>query len=342
MHARLASLFAALPAALLLSLTIVTGAVGCKGATIIGTSCKSDGDCNVDGQVCAPGFSGGPSICTRKCTGNTGASGCPIGYDCFPTDESKGMTCNKVRYEFDAAGLPTLFGKDCSLDNSVCGTVGSTNPGVTCRKISDGQDPPMPVASDPNAFCTGSCEGDGDCPLDLRCAEDYDGVKKCLRRTLCSECRVDENCPEGVCVPNTNDVPGRYCSKLCNNTNDCGGNQNTAYACRYTTNNLGADVLACVQRFGSCTGAGQVCDPCRKTSDCTAPDTGCIYISATGEGYCSKECNQDSDCAGGTVEAECDNDDVYNPNTNPYGMSLGYCQGKDASPGQLSCYALPI
>ena len=99
----------------------------------------------------------------------------------------------------------------------------------------------MPVPSDPNAYCTGSCATDGDCPLAFGCLEDYDGAKKCLRRINCDDCKVDANCPDGQCIP-TADGAARYCSKTCNSTNDCGGVQNTALGCQLTTNTAGLEI----------------------------------------------------------------------------------------------------
>lgn len=335
------TLFAALTTLNLVLLTVLSGAVGCKDPTIIGTLCKKDGDCNIAGQVCAPGFSGGPSICTRKCTSSTGANGCPIGYDCYPTDAAKGATCNKVRYEIDAAGNPLVIGADCSLDDNRCTTLGSTNGSVGCRKIPDeSQDPPVPVASDPNAFCTVVCESDGDCPLAFKCATDYQGNKLCLRRTFCDVCAVDENCPEKVCV-STTDGKERYCTKTCASTNDCGGVQNTALYCSPTKNAAGGDTNACLHRFGACVGEGNICDPCRTKADCAKTSSFCVTNSGSLERFCTKSCADNTDCEGGTVPSICDNTDIPT-SKNPYGESYEICLGADTQPGQLTCYALPL
>lgn len=320
---------------------LAVGGLGCTKATVIGTSCKTDAECNVAGQVCAPGFNGGPSICTRKCTGNIGTNGCPIGYDCYPTDAAKGSTCNKTLYQVDPmTGKPILFGKDCALDYMACANAGSSNPSPTCRMIEDpSSDPPAPVEIDPNAYCTGACQTDAECPLEFRCAVDYDMAKKCIRRELCSECVVDANCPKEfpVCIP-TKDGSSRYCSKPCAYRSDCGGNQNTAYVCDYTTSAAGDSILACIHRFGACVGQGNICDPCRVKADCEKSGSTCFNNAASGERFCSKACNSDAACksAAGTVATACDNTVEM--------QSYGLCNGDvdHVLPGELFSCWFPI
>ena len=55
----------------------------------------------------------------------------------------------------------------------------------------------MPVAlvSDPQRLLHRQLHrNDNDCPLPMKCAVDYDGGTKCLKRTVCDECKYDENC----------------------------------------------------------------------------------------------------------------------------------------------------
>ena len=327
-----------------LFLLAAVSTVGCTKASVIGTVCKSQSDCNVEGEVCAPGFNAGPTICTRKCTGETGPTGCPIGYDCFPTDTKLGPTCNKTLYEVNAmTGKPVLFGVDCALKENVCTSLGSTNAAITCRKIPDeSATPVVPVDQDPTAYCTGVCANDNDCPLDFRCGTDYDMKKKCLRRSLCTECTVDANCGGEfpVCIP-TKDGTSRYCSKPCTSTGDCGGVQNSALACGATTNAAGAAISACMHKFGSCVGQGNICDPCRTKADCAKSGSECAENPSTLERFCTKSCKTDTDCAAfGTVKSTCDNTSVYDPQTNPGGMSILVCNGDTTHllPGLYSCW----
>jgi hypothetical protein len=302
--------------------------LGCTKATVIGTPCMVDKDCNVKDQVCAPGFNGGASICTRKCTANTGATGCPIGYDCFPTDAAKGMTCNKSLYEVDAvSGKPLLIGVDCSSSNDVCTSTGSAAQSISCRRVSDNGDPPMPVDFDPNAYCTATCATDADCPLDFVCEADFDMQTKCLRRTLCTPCTVDGNCGMlfPICVP-TADGSARYCSKTCGGNGDCGGVSNTALTCAASTSSDGSAVMACLHRAGRCVGEGNICDPCRFDTDCAKSGSSCLENIGTLERFCTKSCTSDATCAGGAVASACDNKHIGSA-SDPNGMSFGFCNG---------------
>ncbi len=327
--------------AMLLAPLLATPA--CTKATVIGTECKADADCNVKGQICAPGLNAGPSICTHTCTGQSGAMGCPVGFDCFPSDPQKGSTCNKSLYDFDPlTGKPLLFGKDCALDASVCGGAGITNAAASCRKIEDPtSNPPGPVTIDPNAYCTGACTTDAECPLDFVCDTDYDMVKKCLRRTLCTPCTVDANCPSdfAVCVP-TRDGKSRYCTKACTGPGDCGGVQNTALECAQTTSAAGTALAACLHRYGSCLGEGNICDPCFKKADCAKSNSTCVTNVGTGERFCTKSCSSDASCKpAGSVASACDNTDIAT-SANPNGMSNGICNGDTThqNPGLFSCW----
>ena len=318
------------------ALVLAVSFFGCTKATIIGTPCLVDKDCNVKGQVCAPGYNGGASIYTHACSSNVGANGCPVGYDCYPTDPAKGATCNKALYEVDTAGNPLLFGVDCSSSNDVCLNLGTANPSPSCRRIADtSSKPPVPVDFDPNAYCSGACSTDTDCPLDFTCAMDYDMVQKCLRRKLCSPCTYDTNCPRDtpLCVPTT-DGTAHYCTKTCNSTNDCGGLTNTALTCAPTTSTGGVQTNACLHRYGACVGEGNICDPCLVNEDCAKSHSVCLLNPGTGEGFCTKRCTSDTGCSSlaGKVPAACDNTDQN--------YSYDICNGDvdHSMPGYLSCW----
>ena len=84
--------------------------------------------------------------------------------------------------------------------------------------------PRAPLRNDAHAYCTGGCNSDSDCPVDMRCGNDYDGKTKCLRRAFCDACVMNDNCTGGndACVP-TSDGSSRYCTKSCASPYDCGG-----------------------------------------------------------------------------------------------------------------------
>lgn len=326
-------------ALLCLVATCVSGLSACTAKpTKIGTACKTTADCNVTGQVCAPGLEGGASICTHTCATQSGDTGCPVGFDCYPADATIGMTCNKARYEVAPTGAPLLIGVDCSKDDTVCGSLGSTNAALSCRKL-ENTTTKMPNPNDPAAYCTGVCSTDADCPLQFECLTDYDKAKKCLRRALCSECVVNDNCPADnpICIP-TKDGTSHYCSKTCGKAGDCGGVQNTAFVCDFTSDSTGSDVAACIHRFGACVGQGNVCDPCRSDADCSHAGNACYQNIASGEAFCIKGCKADADCSPATLtNIKCDNTDLYDPKTNPGGMSGEICNA-DATPGAITCW----
>jgi hypothetical protein len=290
----------------LATLLVVTG---CTRATVIGTPCVVDKDCNVKGQRCVAGLNGGASICTHACTGQTGASGCPIGYDCTAANAANpgDLTCNKETFAFDATtGAPLLFGKDCSLQtglsqaewDTACAATGDPAANPTCRHARDpnvaGK---VPLKNDPHAYCTGSCASDADCPVDMLCATDYDGAKKCLRRGFCDPCYMNDNCTgeNDSCVP-TSDGSSRYCSKSCGSQYDCGGVQGHFLSCSASTDSLGNGGTYCLHKFGACVGTGEICDPCRSDADC-ANGTTCVENISTGERMCTKRCTMNSECA---------------------------------------------
>jgi len=336
-----------------LAIALVTAAcgLGCTRATVIGTPCLVDKDCNVKGQLCVAGINGGARICTHACTGQTGAAGCPIGYDCTAADPSSPtvLTCNKEPYAFDATtGAPLLFGKDCSLQggttqaewDAACANSGDPAPNPTCHHAPDPDSrtkPPAPIRNDAHAYCTGGCTADSDCPVDMYCGADVDGNTKCLKRAFCDPCWMNDNCTgeNDACVP-TSDGTSRYCTKSCGSPYDCGGVQGTFLSCATSTDSLGASAMYCLHKFGACVGTGQICDPCRVAGDCMSGTT-CISNLATGERMCSKACTMDSECASDKPTG-CD----FGPPPVNAGDPIytDYCTGdpNHYNPGDLTCF----
>jgi|GEM_PF-5920845 len=322
-------------------------AIGCgTPATKIGSACKTVKDCNIAGQICVGGLQGGPSICTKTCTGNLGDTGCPPGFDCGPVDASTTtLTCNQVRYSVDPlTGDPLLFGKSCALDATVCTGTGDPNAGAACRKgPNTTKNPPIPLADDPTAFCTGTCDTNDDCPTSMRCATDYDMVKKCLRRNICDECTISDNCPTDypVCVVGKDSK--KYCSKVCGGDEDCpGAPQNVHWmTCEVASDAGGTQGRYCAHRFGGCVGDGTVCAPCRTNADCSG-GTKCISNDNSLERFCTKGCANDTTCASANATG-CDNK-MHVGTNDPYPTNV--CTG-DNTPtktywGVLSCWPAPL
>jgi hypothetical protein len=329
----------------------LAAAGGCARATAIGTPCVADKDCNVKGQRCVAQPSGGISICTHACSGQTGAQGCPVGYDCSAADASSpsALTCNQESFAIDAAtGVPLLFGKDCSLQagttqaewDVACAGSGDPAPSPTCRHAADPDShatPRAPIRNDAHAYCTAGCARDSDCPVDMLCGADYDGVTKCVRRGFCDPCWMNDNCTgdDDACVP-TSDGSARYCTKSCAAASDCGGVQGHFLSCAATTDSLGTSATFCLHKFGACVGTGQICDPCRSDGDC-GNDTRCIDNLATGERMCTKPCGLDAECASDKPTG-CD---AGPPPVNPGDPTYtGQCTGDSTHsyPGVLTCF----
>ncbi len=327
-------------------------AIGCSGATTkIGTTCHSDGDCNVAGQKCVAGLIAGqptgPKICTHPCTGEFGDNGCPIGYDCTVSDQAIGTTCNVVPYAVDpTTGAPVLFGKSCVTATDCMGT-GDNNAMPMCRYAEDPGMLGSPIKTDSNAYCTGSCAADSDCPLLFQCIADYDKVMKCVKRSLCDACTINDDCPQDFpfCVPTSDGSNAHYCTKECGTPGDCPG---AAQSVNYMRCIPGTDVSNrpgdyCFHAYGACVGHGQVCDPCRSQTDCKQSGSPaglvCITNMTSLERMCSKGCNSDADCTGPNTSS-CDNTDLPS-SLNPSGMSLGICTGDSTAhqnPGLFTCH----
>lgn len=340
----------------LAGLVCVGALLGCTKATVIGTPCTTDKSCNVKGQRCIAGPDGGAKICTHACTSQTGDQGCPIGYDCAAADPTQPalLTCNKETYAFDPiSGAPKLFGQDCSLApgttqaewDAACAHSGDPAASPTCRHAADPDSrttPRAPVRNDPQAYCTGACTHDSDCPVEMLCAKDYDGNQKCLRRGFCDPCLINDNCARGgenvSCVP-TSDGSARYCTKLCGSNGDCGGLLGTFLKCAASTDSLGAGGMFCLHKFGACVGSGEVCDPCRSDADC-GNGTRCYSNLATFERMCTKPCSSPTDpaCAASNKPTGCD---FGPPPAHSYDpVYTDFCTGDAAkvNAGVFSCF----
>lgn len=166
------------------------------------------------------------------------------------------------------------------------------------------------------------------------CVTDYDGVKKCLKRSRCTECVYNDQCPSSApaCVP-TRDGTSKYCTSTCKSQNDCPG---SAQAIAFMQCVPGQDADGnvgsfCFHKYGACVGTGEICDPCRVKEDCAKSSSSCIENDQTGERMCSKRCTSEASCASTNVTG-CDNVDMSS--------SLNICTGDAAhnNPGVLTCW----
>jgi hypothetical protein len=289
--------------------------------TLIGTACANTKSCNVEGQVCVL------SICTKPCTQDKGDTGCPAGYYCTDAGAGAGLTCNKTPFAVDETGKPVLFNVDCSLDANVCVGTADPNTAPSCRKAEDPKKRGMPLANDSEAYCTGACTDDKDCPTNMFCNTDYDSVKKCMQRDQCAPCKHNFECPANFGCVATKDGTSTYCTQRCASQDSCpGAAQQIAFeACTTTQDTDGNSAGYCLHKYGACVGTGEICDPCLTKADCAKSGSTCITNTLTGEKMCSKACTTDAMC-GGPHNSTCDNTDPM--------YSLGICTG-DTTPGKI-------
>jgi hypothetical protein len=161
---------------------------------------------------------------------------------------------------------------------------------------------------DADAYCSGPCAADPDCPSGFFCDqiadENGDPHSLCTRRRFCAPCETDADCltVDGqVCAHGPSGE--KTCTTLCDPGVDSCPWGNAA-VCGVFDADLG--VPTCAHRFGSCHGEGKGCEPCVRDGDC--PNGFCFGSGYTGERWCidnSVKCNCDGlettqhVCAGG-------------------------------------------
>jgi hypothetical protein len=240
----------------------------------VGLACPVGDEC-YNGAICAEGE------CTVPCTG---AGQCAAGYDCRPFEN--GFACLKVRYAAD-----TVIGKSCAIDATVCG-------GGQCQN--DGPD-------DPDAYCTGPCTDDRDCPASTYCGvlratadtgtDNGCGVyvsQMCVKKGFCSPCVFDSDCPDGVCAVDSKGQ--KFCTKPC--TPPTWTYDPNLFTCPQPyaeCKDRGDGVTVCMHRYGSCVGDGAICSPCRSRADCQA-NALCGGNDYTKEKYCEQACSASNPC----------------------------------------------
>jgi hypothetical protein len=256
----------------------------------------SDDSCEDD--KCAPGNRclayRGETRCRKTCTSNTDpVSNCPFGYTC--TDTRSGAPPFCLQDEANVTPKPGQWGTPCranlGVDNPDC----DVTQGFFCYGT---------FPTDANAYCTRyDCTKDSDCGAGFGC-ETINSTpnvgaarrlaigavqKVCRRRTYCSPCEADVDCPtaNGIaqrCVPDANGVS--FCAPVCTSTTNCPKDAQCVDA--------GIDVPVCYPRATVCVGDGSLCSPCRADSDC-GEDGICIQGEFTTERACAKKAR--SGCA---------------------------------------------
>ena len=260
-----------------------------------------------DSAKCAPGNEclplNGEVKCRKTCSSNDDpATSCPFGYTCTDTETGVSPFCIQDTALRDD-GNPVekkpsgQWGAPCpatgGFENAAC----DLDQNFYCYGTSP---------TDAEAYCTRyECEKDSDCGAGFWCSQinQQPNVKTarrspssigvvqnvCLRRTYCSTCKVDLDCPSiggkaQHCVDDA--AGGRFCAPECDTSQAC---PNEA-RCR----DVGG-LKVCYPRASVCTGDGSLCSPCRVDSDC-AEGSVCTKGTYTTEKACTKKVSSCEEC----------------------------------------------
>lgn len=227
-------------------------ALKCTSKKSDGTACTADTDCA--GNVCYS------SKCAKTCTKSTD---CTSGDSCG-SDDGKRLFCYTPAYDKD-------IGKFCGIDGA-CGS-------LTC----------LGTTGDALAFCSTSCKTDLDCPPAFTCEKQTGGKTYCIRRSFCSPCLGDENCPsDQKCVSM---FGAKYCTRTCTK----GGSDCPMYAdCK----DPGDGTYVCQHKQGKCVSDGSLCSPCTKSDNCQSGGL-CLTFTLSGESFCGTDCTSSGTCSTG-------------------------------------------
>ncbi len=229
--------------------------------------CTGDGGCDANLKCVAQPQTNGVtvSMCTHGCTLGVN-DGCELPLSCVGSSVFPAST--------GACMLPgssvTLVGRACN-DPSTCGSAVSGCQTPIAPPSGPGPDVNNPHEWWQDGYCTQECSSSQACPSGAECLDVGLGTDRCLQtcRVGFADCRagyvcleLDENNPEGVCVPR------------CFANNDCGA----GYECR----TCDGQCIATGNPLGT---VGTACD---STSDCGAG----LKCIATATGGSVKQCTQ--------------------------------------------------
>ncbi len=275
-------------------------------------ACSSENDNTApppcDDAKCAPGNKclplNGETKCRKTCSSNADpTTSCPFGYTCSDTETGVEPFCIQ-----DAAlrddGTP-LEKKPSGQWGAACqANLGFENPGCDTEQAfyCYGESP-----ADGDAYCTRyDCEKDSDCGAGFWCGKINQqpnvntavrspasiGVVQnvCLRRTYCSMCKVDLDCPpvKGKAQHCIDDASGaRFCAPECDSDQACANEAQCA--------DVGIGAKICYPRATVCVGDGSLCSPCRVDTDCSEGSV-CAKGNYTTEKACTKKVSSCDEC----------------------------------------------
>ncbi len=258
------------------------------------------------GNECLP--LNGEIKCRKTCSSNADpATSCPFGYTC--TDTLTGVVPFCIQdTAVNADGKPIeqkpsgQWGAKCQAN------LGIENPGCDGEQgfFCYGTSP-----TDGDAYCTRyDCEKDSDCGAGFWCGKinqtpNVQTAKRstvgevqnvCLRRTYCSTCNVDLDCPPILgkaqhCVAGADGAS--FCAPECSDSRECPNEAQCLDA--------GVSSKICYPRAKVCVGDGSLCSPCRVDTDC-GEDGACVKGQYTTEKSCAKKST--SSCEGKDAKGE--------------------------------------
>lgn len=252
-----------------------------------------------DDAKCAPGNQcldlDGEIKCRKVCSSNSDpATSCPFGYTCIDTLTGAPPFCVKDQ-ALRSDGTPLekkpsgQWGASCQanlgLENPDC----DTEQDFYCYGISP---------TDGDAYCTRyGCESDEECGAGFWCATvnttpsvarekrtKFGAVQRvCLRRSYCSPCVADVDCPDlagrkQYCVSDKNGES--FCAPTCEATSNCANEARCV--------DVGLESKVCYPRAKVCVGDGELCSPCHSDADC-GEDGVCVKGQYTTEKACAKK-----------------------------------------------------
>jgi hypothetical protein len=289
-------------------------------ALLSAAGCSSDNNNNnnspvaCDSAKCAEGNKclplGAETKCRKVCSSNSDpAKACPFGYTCV--DQQTGVEPFCVQDTAKRADGQPLAKKPNGQWGAACNAAGGLDANPDCD--SEQQFYCFGLSnSDGNAYCTRyGCEKDSDCGAGFTCqdvnvAPNVTTTKRtvgetqkiCVRRTYCSACKVDLDCPDKNgkkqhCAAAETDGAG-YCTPECDASQNC----NDEAFCA----DPGIGVKVCIPRARTCVGDGSLCSPCRNDKDCKEGGI-CEKGKYTTEYSCMKKAP--SSCQAGKAKGGC-------------------------------------
>jgi hypothetical protein len=142
-----------------------------------------------------------------------------------------------------------------------------------------------------------TCKTSADCGGLSHCNV-VSGVLVCTLPQFCNPCESVDNCgPQApLCVRHPKKDSASFCSYRCH-TGD--GTCAAGASCVQFADK--AEDFACMPDYGSCTGGGEHCSPCKTDSDCSF-GTECLQPSESTERFCAQTCDptaKDETCPSG-------------------------------------------